>query len=300
MRPLFLFALAMTACHSSTNPLQDMGSTLSTDLAPTNALVAARPYQYQVPSNYDPSKPTPLVILLHAYSVDGALEDLYFGFSRYADSNDILYAYPDGTKDHLGNRFWSATDACCGDLGTVDDVAYLDAVIDDMRAKFNVDDKRVFLAGHSNGAFMAHRMACDSASKIAAIVSLAGRNWLDMSRCKPTEPVAVLEVDGTADMDIQYNGGTTGGTGAPYGSARDTVAGWATRDGCSPITDTSLPPLDLDASIPGAETTIERWVQCHPGGGAELWTINGGTHIPALKPSWASLIYGFLSAHPKP
>jgi polyhydroxybutyrate depolymerase len=72
------------------------------------------------------------------------------------------------------------------------------------------------------------------------------------------------------------------------------------RDGCGATPDTSAPPLDLDRSLPGAETTVERWTSCHPGGGAELWTIQGGMHVPALQTTWPQLVWSWLEAHPKP
>ena len=139
-------------------------------MAYDNPLIDARPYDFQVPGNYDPSKPMPLVILLHGYSVTGFLEDAVFGLGRIADAKGFLFAYPNGTKDKGGNHFWNATDACCNfDGSTVDDVTYLDAVIDDMSARYNVDSKRVYVTGHSNGGYMAHRYACDRASRVAAM-----------------------------------------------------------------------------------------------------------------------------------
>lgn len=265
------------------------------DKGPTNPLVAARPYEYQVPSGYDPATPAPLLVLLHGYSASGLVQDLYFGMRPFADAQGILYAYPDGTPDSGGKRFWNATPACCDfEHRGIDDVAYLDAVIGDMSARYNVDRKRVYLAGHSNGGFMAYRLACERAARIAAIVSLAGAMDKDASRCQPSEPVAVLQVHGDQDGSVPYGGGPN------EPSARESVADWAKRDGCSDRTDTSSPPLDLDKGIPGPETTAEKWTGCHPGGAAELWTIHGGTHIPNLQPTWAATIYGFLAAHPKP
>lgn len=297
MRALLLLCVASFGCSHRAGGGVYQGPT---DLAPTNARIAARPYRFQIPSTYDPARPTPLVILLHGYSINGVLQDLYFGFSAFAELHTLLYVYPDGTLDRGGNRFWDATDACCGDVGTVDDVGWLAAVIDDMSAKWNVDPKRIFVTGHSNGGFMAHRLACDLAPRVAAIVSLAGVNWRDQSRCRPTEPVAVLQVHGDADTDVQYDGGTSGGTGALYPSALESIRGWAMRDGCRATADGSAPPLDLDVSIPGAETSVLRWTGCRPGGAAELWTIRGAGHLPALRPSWSETIYGFMAGHPKP
>src|SRR5207302_1025248 len=75
-------------------------------------------------------------------------------------------------------------------------------------ARYKVDQKRIYIAGHSNGAFMAYRMACDRAALVAGIMSLAGETWLDKSKCAPGAPVAVLQVQGTADDVIAYDGGS--------------------------------------------------------------------------------------------
>src|SRR5688572_27262361 len=123
---------------------------------------ADRPYGLKVPAGYEGQAPVPLVVLLHGYTSNGAQQAAYFGLPAVADKEGFLLATPDGTRDRLGNRFWNATDACCDFFRSgVDDVAYIDAVIDDIAAKYPVDPARVFVAGHSNGAFMAHRYACD-------------------------------------------------------------------------------------------------------------------------------------------
>jgi polyhydroxybutyrate depolymerase len=60
------------------------------------------------------------------------------------------------------------------------------------------------------------------------------------------------------------------------------------------------PALDLEADLPGAETTSEAFTGCDPGGHAELWTIEGGGHLPALSADFSTLVIDFLFAHPKP
>ena len=124
------------------------------------SIVAARPYNFKLPSGYDRNNATPLVIDLHGYAVSGVGQEGYFQFGAIADEQTFLYAYPDGTLDLKNNRFWNADDACCNFFaGVVDDVAYLNAMIDDISTRFNVDPKRIFIVGHSNGAFMSHRLA---------------------------------------------------------------------------------------------------------------------------------------------
>jgi len=259
-------------------------------------LVAARPYALMVPTGYHASTAVPLLILLHGYGASGAIEEGYLKLGPLAEAQTFLYATPNGTVDQGGRRFWNATDACCNLYGSsVDDVAYLGAVIDDVQSKYNVDSKRIYFVGHSNGGFMAHRLACELSPRIAGIVSLAGAQWENLSRCMPTDRVAVLEIHGTADATIPYDGGAIGQS--PFPSAPVTISDWAALNGCGAI-DNSAPNLDIESALPGAETSVTSYDNC-PGGAAVLWTINGGSHIPSLQPTWPSVIYGFLSAHPK-
>ena len=260
-------------------------------------LIAERPYRLVVPDDNAPTRAAPLLILLHGYGASGSLQELYFRMTREANARGILYAIPDGTLDATVHRFWNATDACCDFAHTgVNDVAYLDAIIDDVSARYAVDPRRIFLIGHSNGGFMAHRMACERAGRIAAIVSLAGATFTDAARCAPTEPVAVLEVHGTADPTIAYNGGLN--LGVTYPSAATSVARWAGYNHCASTT-TSGTTFDLDTVILGAETRISRYDGCM-GGAAELWSIEGGVHLPALSAQWPTLTLDWLMAHPKP
>ena len=269
------------------------------DVSPAVArLIADRPYRLVVPDDNVPSRAAPLLILLHGYGASGSLQELYFRMTREANARGILYAIPDGTLDASMRRFWNATDACCNFARVaVDDVAYLDAVIDDVSARFAVDPRRIYLIGHSNGGFMAHHMACARSSRIAAVISLAGATFSDPARCTPTEPVAVLQVHGTADSTILYNGGSFMG-GSSYPSAATSVSRWATHDRCASAS-TPGATLDLESAIVGAETRVERYEGC-AGGAAELWTIQGGAHLPALAAQWPTLTLDWLLAHPKP
>ena len=299
-----------TAAVDSGTPLDGSFDSAASDGAPsadgaldakpdTSALVAARPFDLKVPSGYDKSKPTPLVVLLHGYTASGATQEAYLQHAPVADAKTFLYATPDGTQDSTGNRFWNATDACCNLDGIpVDDVAYINAVIDDVEKKFNVDPKRIFLVGHSNGAFMAHRLACDSAPRIAAIAALAGDVWADASKCNPQSPVSVLQIHGTADAVIAYGGGKNANL-AVYPSATASVATWSAKNGCAG-TATPGAPLDLESVLLGSETTTVEYKGCKPGGAALLWTIQAGGHLPVFQPSFATTMYGFLAAHPKP
>lgn len=264
----------------------------------TSQLILDRPYGSVAPANFDPAVKLPLVVMLHGYTSDGATESAYLGLDALVDAKRFFYAAPDGTRENgVGNRFWNATDACCNFYGsTVDDVAYLTAVVDDMAARYPIDPKRVFFVGHSNGGFMTHRMACERAGRIAAVLSLAGAQNNDAAQCTPSEPVSVVELHGDADQTIRYGGGQI--NGVSYPSAETTVSDWAAKDGCG-ATHADAGNLDLESTLPGAETNIQRFDGCS-GGAVELWTIQGGSHIPSWTPSFAPAVIDWLFAHPKP
>ncbi len=262
-------------------------------------MTADRPYDVFVPTGYDASTPTPLVLLLHGYTASGEVQEEYFKFEPLAESRGFLYVHPDGTVDPTGQQFWNATDACCAFWGDApDDTAYLMAIIEQVSAEYNVDPKAIFLAGHSNGGFMSYRMACQHADTIAGIASLAGATFADTADCTPSEPVSVLQVHGTNDVTIAFDGGSIFGT--DYPSAQQTVESWAADNGCDTPPTITTDALDLDEAIDGAESAVESFGGCEQGSAVELWIIDGGSHTPGVTADFSAGVVDFLLAHPKP
>src|SRR4029077_1471505 len=113
----------------------------------------------------------------------------------------------------------------------------------------------------------------------AAIVSLAGAMFASPAKCAPSAPVAVVQIHGTADDQIAFDGGSvrpgqvpgmaSTATTVAYPGAESTAADWATYDGCSDkqVLDQRL---DIDAHLDDAgspaETSVTRWTGCKPGG----------------------------------
>lgn len=320
---LLVAALTLAACSdggSATQSLVDNSTAASaapttatpTTAAPTTAAPttvpapradASRPYDVFVPSGYDAASPMPLLLLLHGYSATGDIQEAYFQMQALAEARGFLYVHPDGTLNPLGDQFWNATPACCGFNSKVDDSTYLLDIITDVSAQYSVDPKRIYVMGHSNGGFMSFRMACDHADVIAAVASLAGASFADPAACSPSEPVSVLQVHGTADGTIAYEGGQI--LGNPYPGAVATVANWASYNGCdAELAAPDATTFDFDQSVAGAESTA-RYHTCPAGIGVGLWTIDGGSHIPPINTAatpypLTAAIVDFLLAHPKP
>ena len=286
---LVVAVLLATGCGSQDSP----GAS-----GPRTVFGGDRPVTLQIPPAYDGTTPAPLLILLHGYGASGGLEEVYLGLSELVASNHTFLAAPTGLIDSKGHAFWNATDACCNfDGNPVDDVAYLRGLIRDISHDYRIDPKRVYLWGHSNGAFMAHRMACDDAPEIAAIVSLAGATWNDPTKCTPSAQVSVLDIHGDSDDTIHYGGGETA-PGLVYPSEATTMQRWQGYDACTPGLADDPTPIDIESAILGPETTVSSFAGC-PVSGVELWTILGGTHIPNFQPDFRLRVWNWLQAHPR-
>jgi len=253
-----------------------------------------------IPASYDAATPTPLVIVLHGYSDTTAYPAAVFRLMASQEAAGFLMISPVGTLDTAGSYFWNATDACCNfDGNPVDDVAYLDGLITEVSAAYNVDPKRVFIVGHSNGAFMAYRFACERAGRVAAIVSVAGATYNTAASCVPSQPVNILQVHGNADMTISYTGGSITIAGAPktYPSAAGTVQRWATYNGCAGTT-TAGAAIDLMGDA-ATETTSLSYDACPAGGAVALWTVDQAPHLIFFK-AGPPLLWNWLAAHARP
>lgn len=259
------------------------------------------PVTVHVPNGYTPGTPIPLLLLLHGFGSNGSTIESTFDYLTLVDARGFAYAFPNGRTNVFGQRFWTATDACCNLFnqgGPNDDSIYLRALIERIREALDIDSGRIWLAGHSNGGFMSYRMACDHSEIIAGIISLAGGTFADPADCAALQPVHVLQIHGTSDSVILYNGGSL--SGSPYPGAVATTQAWATNDGCDPsLVRTTLGALDL-VSGAAAETDILRSAAgCDIPGSAEHWRMNGAPHSPTLSASFNDRTIDFLFAHPK-
>lgn len=252
-----------------------------------------------VPADYGSNSPAPLIVLLHGYGSSGLQQNGYMRISELVDRYGFVLATPDGTQETQGRnaRFWNASEACCNFYANdLDDAAYVLAIINAVKAEYSIDARRVYLIGHSNGGFMSYKTAHAYSDVIAGIASLAGAE-ATTAQDAPANPVHILQIHGTADGTIAYNGGDIQGN--IYPSAEETVTRWAAYNGCAAdgmVTAT----LDLDQSLEGLETTVTRYSNnCQPGGSAELWTIAEGAHIPQISQVFPEKVVEWLLARPK-
>jgi polyhydroxybutyrate depolymerase len=204
----------------------------------------------------------------------------------------MIYIAPDGTVGADGRRVWNAANACCQKSGApVDDIAYISSLIDEIALKVSVDRSRIYMIGHSNGAFMSLAYAC-STGAVAGVVSLAGALDSDYT-CASKKPFALLHIHGVADRTIKIDGGVM--NGHAYTSAKQTIQAIASINKCpqNSVTQAAFSKKDFEPTIPGAETTVESIGGCDAP--ITYWRIARGSHSPKLPANYAEQILSFLT-----
>jgi polyhydroxybutyrate depolymerase len=249
----------------------------------------------ELPIGYSENDPAPLLLDLHGFMGDGLSQQRFSRLSNTARENGFVYAAPDGSRNSNGDQYWNASKACCNfDRTDIDDVAYLKSLIDEISKKVAIDPKRIYMFGHSNGAFMSYKFACTYPDTVAAIVGVAGAMDVVGNECAISSPVSVLEIHGTADSVIGFTGGAIAGNS--YTSVEQTVDIWRKLDKCvgTPIAKENI---DIDESLDGAETKV--FESTCTNSTVTSWQIVDGVHGPAFSGTFPKAIIEWLLANPK-
>ena len=264
------------------------------------------------PSTIVAGERVPLLVALHGGLGSSAQFEANSGFSELAESNRFIVVYPDGIgvrPDGTGAQTWNGG-YCCGPAvrQNVDDVGFIRQLLDTVGAELPVDPARIFAAGHSNGAIMSYRLACELSDRIVAIGVQAGS--LGVDRCAPTNPVSVIHLHGTADTNHPIDGGRGRGvSGVVFRPARSAVEAMAAADGCD-----SAPLMGTDPS--NADLAVTTWSGCRSDASVRFVVVDGATHAwmghraasaaaaslvgePYAKLDASRAIWSFLAAHPR-
>lgn len=224
-----------------------------------------RSYIVYTPPSYVPGSSLPLVFVLHGFTQTAqAIMDVS-AFNDVADTGNFIVVYPNG----VGNA-WNTNSGMTGG-STANDIGFIAALTDTMHDRYNIDTTRVYSCGFSAGGYMSHRLACESPRCYAAIASVAGTMSAGAyAACNPARPIPVLQIHGTADGIVSYNGGT-GGV-----SVDDVIAKWTTVDVC-PATPTvaSLPNTNL---FDNSTVESNRYYPCTTNYEVKLLKVVGGGH----------------------
>lgn len=200
----------------------------------------------------------PLVLALPGAGQTAAGFGRSTGYSLLADRAGFVVAYPTAAGERPS---WNVSGKV---PGRPDDVAYLRKVIAAVLKATCADKRRVGVTGVSSGGGMSARLACDAADLIAAAAPVAG-GYGSLPACRPSVPVALLEIHGTGDRVVPYAGREPDA----FGAVEPFVAAWRTRDGC---------PDDGRVSMPQPGVTELSWAPCRLGSAVAQVRIDGEPH----------------------
>ena len=231
-----------------------------------------RTYRVHVPAQYDAASAVPVVVCFHGAVTNGPLTSLYTQLDDKADQAGFVAAYPNGTGANRLLLTWNS-----GGIPSQlpeaqrDDVRFTRLLLDDLESVLNVDKKRVFATGLSNGGMMSYRLAVELPDRIAAIASVAG--CLALPNPRPTRRVPILEIHGTEDRLVPWNGLGLG----PFQlrSVDETIDFWVRHNGCDP--QGIVEPLP-DKEQDGTTCTRTTYAAGVDGADVVLITITGGGH----------------------
>jgi polyhydroxybutyrate depolymerase len=276
-----------------------------------------RTYLIHVPRGYNGKKPVPVVIMFHGGGgrAESALWDT--GWAEKADSEGFLAVFPEGTPpdtDRPGSftnnpQTWndgSRRPTVGAAQSGVEDMKFVSVMLDDLKERFNVDTHRIYATGFSNGASMSFRLARDLSSEFAAIAPVAGVDWL--SDKKPSRPVPVLYITGTADPLNPIEGGEIHIGAKSFGrkpSSREMIEKWVELHGCREtphiVTDENGARKVAYACADGAEVVVFCTIDGHghhwPGGRVVLPAAMAGKNTAKLKAT--DVIWNFFTKHSK-
>lgn len=246
-----------------------------------------RQFQVHVPPGYDRSKPMPVVLIFHGLHMNSTMMMGMTGFNPVADHNNFIAVYGDG----INNR-WSDGRTSSG----VDDIAYVTSLLDKLAKQVNVDRRRIYACGISNGGFFAQVLACNLPDRIAA-AGVVASTMMDHTQgmMQGSKAVPIVFFLGTDDPLLPWADGRTKDIGklgealglsslgsidnglARYGglmTVPETIGFWTSHNNCSGSPQTRQ-EADRD---PRDGTTVRRESYGSSSNQVVLYTIEGGGH----------------------
>lgn len=197
-----------------------------------------RYFRVHIPPSYDPNIPTALILAFHGGGGNARQFKDQSGLNDASDQHGFIVCYPEGTGVLGGPPLflletWNAGDCCSYAMqNNIDDVGFVNNLLDAMESEWNIDSSAVFATGHSNGGMMSYRLATELPSRIVAIAPNACCN---VAPLPPTVPIPVIAFHGKLDCNVPYQGGFGCGiSGTNMVSQQDSLAPFIVVNGGQP------------------------------------------------------------------
>jgi len=205
--------------------------------------------------------------------------DSFLGLHALADSKNYLIALPLGGLDWT----WESNVQEGGNPST--DTALSLAIIDKLVNEYQGDNSKVATVGFSAGAMMSYQLACQVPHRVKAAFTVSGQLRGSLPACKPSVPVVIHHLHGSADTEMPLEG-RVAQSGNVINSLDSTMERFRQINGCSTNTIVS-DAFKITAADQSAKTTSFQGC-LKP---TQMTMIEGGKHHPEyLKPALHQLL----------
>lgn len=270
-----ILLLAVACSGGGGNPIGPIENPPITTPGDYELLVASsggiRGYSLHVPGGWNGSSALPVLLVFHG--VPRGDMRAVTGFDAIADQRGFAVVYPESR-----DQDWAVGCTACTTAARsgIDDVRFVEDLLDDLASSLPVDSRRVWAAGFSQGAFMTHFLACEIPDRIAAFASVAATMIEQVViGCEPSRQVPWLFVHGSEDQVLPAAGQQ--GAFANTISIQTTTSIWADFDGC----DEAPAVTDLPDGGDGERTVVRLhdWSACAAGIDVQWYEVVGGGHV---------------------
>jgi len=227
---------------------------------------AYRHYILYIPPAYAAEANLPLVFNLHGRGSNSFEQKFYSKMNEVADTSGFMVCYPQSTSFNNVNIWNSGFDTTA-----VDDVGFIDALIDEFVADYDIDLNRVYSCGMSNGGYQSYYLACEIPNRFAAIASVTGTMFPPVyDSCDPGKAMPVLQIHGTNDGVVLYNGSSSAQ------AIEEVIAFWVANNLCNATGDTiAIPDIDITDN---STAQLISYTNCENNSAVQFYKIFNGEH----------------------
>jgi polyhydroxybutyrate depolymerase len=214
-------------------------------------------------------------------------------FDRVAEQNHFLVIFPEAYQGNWNDG--RLNDGVASYRDGVDDIGFVDEILDDLTVKWKIDPRKIYATGYSNGGIFVQYLGAERSARFAAIAPVCGPMALHSFQFfHPRDPVSVLEIHGTDDPVVPYTGGAIAYEKGRVLSVEQCITAWVEHDGCerAPI---RMPIAERDAND-GCTPELFAWRRGRDKTAIELCRIIGGGHTwPGGNQFLSSFVLGNIS-----
>lgn len=178
---IIIFIISIIACNNEEAPVIE-DYQIGKNFYTIDIDGDTREYYVHVPNGYDPSIKTSMVFMLHGTTGDGERFYNISGWTDVGETENIITVFPsswsyclivDGQVKNTTKWNTYGNEYCDGEQPK-DDIKFFRALIDKLSNQFNLDNKRIYICGFSNGGRMSAQCAIEMGDVFAAAVGCSG------------------------------------------------------------------------------------------------------------------------------